>query len=266
MGCNQVQANTNWWDKICHFFTGNDYYRTENGGRIVAKGDGSVFENENGEVYVDGMDEVSVFGSREDDKFLISNSHVRYADGGNGNDYIEVYNCDVDYMNGGNGDDALVAWNSDVKVMDGYIGNDDLIVSGGRVGYMNGGNGDDNLYTQRGAQVGMIDGGYGLFSGNDRIDVYGSSVNRIEGRRGNDVININESNVRDIRGGRGRDTINTRHSRVGRVDGGRSNILLPFWFDFLFPQDTINSYDSTIGRTHRARRHNYSHTSYCGTF
>lgn len=251
MACTEVKANQGLWNWLRHAFTGKDYYNA-NGVEVQSNGgSGSVFVDDNGQVYVDGMEDVSVFGSKHDDKILISNSRVKNVDGKNGNDYIEVFNCDVDTMKGGNGNDALVSWNSNVRKMEGQKGKDDLIVSGGHVGVMDGGRGDDYLYTQRGAHVDKMDGGkgwfFGLFDGgNDEFDVNYSSVGEINGRRGNDRIDVNESNVRSIRGGRGRDTVNARFSRIGNVEGEDG-----FWNSGLiynlFARDNVYSLDSEIG-------------------
>jgi len=236
----EVEANKGFWNSIKHFFTGNNYYTTESGVTVkTGSTEGSVFEDEDGKVYVDGMKDVSIYGTNHEDAIFVSNSQVNKIEGNNGDDYIEVLDCDnVGEIFGGNGNDYLVSWNSNVKKLEGNRGNDKLIVSGGSVNYMHGAQGDDTLYTQRNAKVTKADGG----RGNDTFDINRSTVDEIVGYWGADDIEVKDSNVKAIYGGTGSDTIKVERSKVGNADGGFG----------LFGRDNIYCLDSEIEEYHWA--------------
>ncbi len=248
MAYTEVEANKGLWNWIKHVVTGNNYYTTDTGVTVkTGSNEGSVFVDENGYVYVDGMKDVSIFGSNHEDAIFVSNSQVNKIEGKNGNDYIEVSDCEnVDSIFGGKGDDCIVSWNSNVKKMEGNRGNDNLIVSGGSVQKMDGGRGDDYFYTQRNAHVKEMDGGRGR--GKDEFELHRSSVGTIRGRRGADTVNAFDSDIREIYGGWGSDTIYAERSRIGRADGGFG----------LFGRDNVYSLDSEINQVKWARYHRQS--------
>lgn len=238
----EVQANQGIWNWFKHIITGNNYYTTESGVTVkTASDEGSVKVDDKGYVYVDGMEDVSIFGSNHDDAIFVSNSNVKKIEGKNGNDYIEVLDCEnVENIYGGNGNDTIVSWNSHVKRMEGQNGKDKMVVSGGSVGYIHGGRDDDELYSQRGAEIGTMDG----YKGNDKFSINRSTVSKVIGFWGNDTIEVKDSTVQDIAGGSDKDTFKLERSKVGNLEGEDG-----FWgfYTNLFANDNVYSLDSEIG-------------------
>ena len=237
----EVEANKGFWNSIKHFFTGNNYYTSESGVTVkTGANEGSVFEDEKGYVYVDGMKDVSIYGTNHEDAIFVTNSQVNKIDAKKGDDYIEVLDCDdVNEIYGGKGNDYIVSWNSNVDKMEGNKGNDKLVVSGGSVRYMHGAQGEDTLYTQRGANVTKIDGG----RGNDTFDINRSTVGEVVGYWGADNIEAKDSNIKSIYGGTGSDTISAERCKIGNADGGFG----------LFGRDNIYSLDSDFEEYHWAK-------------
>ncbi len=131
---------------------------------------------------------VSAFG------FTQNYSSVKqiFADGGNGNDFIQVDNGVVSnaVLQGGVGDDTLVYVGAGVGSLDGGAGNDTLMVGAGNGNVLNGGADNDTLIGGSGNDT--LNGGPGddTLSGGGGDDILngGLGVDTIYGNDGQDTI------------------------------------------------------------------------------
>jgi hypothetical protein len=135
---------------------------------------------------------VSVFGGPGADVVTWSYA-AGVADGGSGNDRIELTSFALVTVRGQAGNDHLDV-NADGTV-DGGDGNDYLDVAGGVAAVARGG------------------------AGNDFI-VYAASIGSVDGGADNDVISVTWADEVTVRGGRGDDYISVRHAVRSVIDGG----------------------------------------------
>lgn len=150
-GTQKLEKNKGFLNKIKHFFTGKDYYKTSSGVKITTdKNTGSVYEAADGSVYADGLQNAKIKGTKNDDCIVVSGSSVKSVNGKKGDDTIYFENSNVEKIKGGNGQDYIEVYNSYVKDINGGRKDDTISTINSRVGKLNGQWGKDVVTTQGG--------------------------------------------------------------------------------------------------------------------
>ena len=146
-----IQKNKGLINKIKHFFTGKDYYKTSTGVKVsTAKNTGEIREMSDGTTIVDGAKDVKVKGTKKADDIYVNRSTVLSVKGKAGSDFIIVENSVVKDVNGGRGKDGIFIENSVAGNVNGGTGDDHIEGINSNTLKINGSWGKDFIATDGG--------------------------------------------------------------------------------------------------------------------
>jgi len=147
----KLEKNKGLIDKIKSFFTHKDHYRTSGNIKIsTQRYTGEVYENEKGEVVIDGASKLTVKGTFRDDNITAVNCDITSIKTRGGKDTIHVENSVAENISGGMGNDDISFRNSRVDKVSGDFGNDTIT---GEDTYI------DNINAKRGKDTIRSEGG-----------------------------------------------------------------------------------------------------------
>lgn len=147
----KLEKNKGFLNKVKHLFTGKDYYKTSTGVKVSTdKNTGAVYEASDGSVYIDGVQNAKIKGTRNNDDIYINSSSVEYIKGKSGDDSIIIENSTVNKVNGNGGQDSIAIMNSYANNVNGGTGADDIYTHNSNVKKINGSWGKDNIETNGG--------------------------------------------------------------------------------------------------------------------
>ena len=175
MEMSSVQANRGIFNKLRSAITGRDYYKTSTGVKIVTdKNHGRIYEDANGAVIAEGLQNANIKGTRKADDITVSSSTVTKLDSKKGDDVIKIDNSNLDEIYGGRGRDLIHINNSVVNYVHGGCGNDTIVASTSKIGKIDGEHGKDKIETS-GGTVDEVE--KGSFLRRDNISICNDPIN-----------------------------------------------------------------------------------------
>ena len=147
----KLEKNKGLIDKIKSFFTHKDHYRTSGNIKIsTQRYTGEVYENEKGEVVIDGASKLTVKGTLKDDNITVINSEIENIQARGGQDTIHVENSAAENISGGFGNDDISMKNSQVKHVNGGFGADNITGEDTYIDNINALSGKDKIRSEGG--------------------------------------------------------------------------------------------------------------------
>jgi hypothetical protein len=175
MEMSSVQANSGIFNKLRGAITGRDYYKTSTGVKIVTdKNHGKIYEDANGVVIAEGLQNADIKGTRNADDITVSSSTVAKLDSKKGDDVIKIDNSNLDEIYGGRGRDLIHINNSVVNYVHGGCGNDTIIANTSKIRKIDGEHGNDKIETSGGCVDEVEEGS---FLRRDNISICNNPIN-----------------------------------------------------------------------------------------
>ncbi len=169
---NKLKKNKGLINKIKHLFTGKDYYKTPDGVKITSDNDrGSVYVTPSGEIYVRGVENATIKGSRKANTIIVSESAVSEITGKGGKDTIVLNSTIANSINSGKGADSVIVYNSCVDKIEGGSGKDTILTEDSNITLIDGNSGKDTVVTN-GGHVDKV-----ITKINDNVEVNNNPLN-----------------------------------------------------------------------------------------